>query len=289
MARDGGRILLTCFNAPLADQVAKDCVGASGLTVSTFHSLALSRARAARLPIPPHPTTEWWESDAPNLVTASLGIASCSFDAVVVDEAQDFCDGWITALQLLLAEPDASPMLLFLDSHQQLYNRSLSIPDWFVYELDTNCRNTLPIARRVASVFGDPIPEEGASGRNPSFIELTALGDAAGLTQEVVDRLLGDEGLRPNQITVLCEERSTVESLHQLAVAGSCFVPLGGVGVVAETIHRFKGLESEVVVLVLSGGASAKQDSLLYVGMSRARSMLVVLGPKTIRNRFDLR
>jgi superfamily I DNA/RNA helicase len=63
---------------------------------------------------------------------------------------------------------------------------------------------------------------------------------------------------------------------------------MGGAGVVVETVHRFKGLESEVVVLVTGSPDAASHDPLLYVGMSRARSMLVVLGPRAIRNRFDL-
>lgn len=289
MARDGGRVLLTCFNAPLADQVAVECSDVAGITVSTFHALALSRARAARLTIPSDPSVEWWENEAPNLVANSLEIAPRAFDALVVDEAQDFCDGWITALLMLLAEPDTSPVYMFLDSHQQLYNRSLSVPAWFPFELDTNCRNTLPIARRVASVFGDPPPELGATGRNPAFVELPRSDDAPSLVQEVVDRLLLDEGLLPSQVVVLADDRALVDTLHELVLARSCFVPLGGKGVVAETVHRFKGLESEVVVLVLSASNPTNRDALLYVGMSRARSLLVVIGPKGVRNRFDLR
>ena len=90
-------------------------------------------------------------------------------------------------------------------------------------------------------------------------------------------------------MVVLAEDRATVDALHDLVVADSCFVPLGGKGVVAETVHRFKGLEAEVVVLVISTSSAPRRDALLYVGMSRARSMLVVLGPKSVRNRFDLR
>jgi superfamily I DNA/RNA helicase len=289
MAREGGRVLLTCFNGPLADQVAAECSDAPGVSVSTFHALALSRARAARLSIPSNPSPHWWECDAPNLIARSLEVAPSSFDALVVDEAQDFCDAWITALQLLLAEPDASPVFMFLDSHQQLYSRSLTLPEWFVYELDKNCRNTLPIARRVASVFDDPAPDEGATGRNPVFVELSDPAEAPSLVQEVVDRLVSEEGLRPSQVVVLAEDRATVDALHELVVADSCFVPLGGKGVVAETVHRFKGLEAEVVVLVIPTSSAPSRDALLYVGMSRARSMLVVLGPKSVRNRFDLR
>jgi len=48
-----------------------------------------------------------------------------------------------------------------------------------------------------------------------------------------------------------------------------------------ESIHRFKGLERPVVVLV-DIGAYVEQDNaeLLYVGLTRARLHLVVVGAK---------
>jgi superfamily I DNA/RNA helicase len=53
------------------------------------------------------------------------------------------------------------------------------------------------------------------------------------------------------------------------------------------TIHRFKGLESPVVVLAEIDGRvdEAQLAGLLYVGATRARTHLVVIGAEeTLRN-----
>ena len=122
-----------------------------------------------------------------------------------------------------------------------------------------------------------------------SFVELLDASDAPSVVQDVVDRLLVDEGLTPDQVVVLADDRSVVDALLQRVAGGSVFVGLGGHGVVAETIHRYKGLEANIVVLVLTANRPLDDSALLYVGMSRAKAMLIVIAPKAVRNRFDLR
>jgi hypothetical protein len=54
-----------------------------------------------------------------------------------------------------------------------------------------------------------------------------------------------------------------------------------------DTIRRFKGLERPVIVLVELGLAEAKMlDRLLYVGASRARQHLVVIGTSEVLDRL---
>lgn len=111
-------------------------------------------------------------------------------------------------------------------------------------------------------------------GRPVSFIEV-GREDSAVVVQSVVDRLLHEEGVKCEQLTVLCDVRSTLEQLRTLTAGGYPFVPPGATGVQVETIHRFKGLESPVVVLVIADPPATITDyarTLLYVGTSRARS-----------------
>jgi hypothetical protein len=60
---------------------------------------------------------------------------------------------------------------------------------------------------------------------------------------------------------------------------------IGKRGIVAESIARFKGLESDAVVLVLSESAVLDEipaKSELYVGLSRARGFLYIIGPRSV-------
>ena len=285
MAADGARVLLCCYNAPLADRLVADMRN-TGVDVSTFHSLCFRTAKNARLPIPASPSDEWWDREAPKLLVQAVIATLTRYDGVVIDEGQDFASEWLTALDTLTYSPGSSPFYVFTDSHQQVYRRSSNLPgDWPTAELDLNCRNTLPIARAVATVFRDPMPTLGAHGPEPTFVECDP-GDEAPLVQSIVDRLIEEEHLKPTQIAVLAERRALVDELEHLGAGGFPFVPLGGLGVLAETISRFKGLEVDVVLLVLA--SAGIDDALLYVGASRARSKLIVVAPRAVRVRLGL-
>ena len=56
------------------------------------------------------------------------------------------------------------------------------------------------------------------------------------------------------------------------------------------TIQSFKGLESQVVIVIDALGASVEDtDALLYVAMSRARLRLFVVAPDAGRELLDRR
>jgi len=272
MAADGAAVLLTCFNAPLAAWLEELTAGVEGITVASFHSLCFRTASTAGLPIPIQPSEEWWEREAANLLASAAGADTTPrFDALVVDEAQDFANDWLTALQLLLSAPDDAPVFLFADEHQQLFRKGLTLPDWPQFVLDLNCRNTRPIARKVAEVVRSPEPKSGARGKLPEFI------------------ITGGEFLVDSARRVV---ENLVAQIRALRVAAAARPSVSDKGLVAETIHRFKGLESEAVVLVCSDVFVRQPEwirVLLYVGMSRARSALIILGPPSLRRFLRMR
>ena len=56
------------------------------------------------------------------------------------------------------------------------------------------------------------------------------------------------------------------------------------------TIHSFKGLESQVVIIVdIEDVDEHRSQSLLYVGMSRARGLLILLAHERARRSIDTR
>jgi len=59
--------------------------------------------------------------------------------------------------------------------------------------------------------------------------------------------------------------------------------------VVFETVRSFKGLEREVVILVEVPEAAVRLDELLYVGLTRATTQLVVIAPLSSRRRASPR
>ena len=78
------------------------------------------------------------------------------YDAIVVDEGQDFFSEWWLPLELLNTEGDKGPFYVFYDPAQNLFVQDdLSTPDLGTpYELPTNCRNTKHIADVCSRVRG---------------------------------------------------------------------------------------------------------------------------------------
>jgi superfamily I DNA/RNA helicase len=187
-------------------------------------------------------------------------------------------------LELLTTNPEEDPFYVFADATQQLYRR-----DWRPAfsepraDLDINCRNTIEIAKRVGAVFGTPIPTLGTNGPKPEFVKVKSVAAASQRLEGLLDRFLNEGKLKPEQLVILSPSRPTVDALRGSALAGYGLVAPEEDGVVVETVQRFKGLEADVVILLLHELETEQDRALAYVGMSRARVHLVVVGTSPVR------
>ncbi len=284
LARDGFRVLLTCFNRPLGDHLCAAVADCPNVRAVSFHRLCVDEAVRARLALPNSKSNTYFDDTFAERLEEAAAINDTRFDALVIDEAQDFKDTWFTALQLLLNDPDNDPIYLFSDSQQAIYR-----PEWKppflvpAFDLDINCRNTIQIARRVDEVFGGQTQSLGAQGPEPEFIEVNdSPAELHEAVRVLVHRLIVEERLRPQQIIILSASKQEVEQLRAMSFGGKpCCVP-GGDGIAVETVHRFKGLEADAAILHLSSIATNHERALAYIGMSRARTALFVLGPFSV-------
>jgi len=277
---EGNNVLLTCFNELLARRLAAD-PSLRDIRTATFHSLCTTAAKSSGVPIPRMPDSSWWTGDAPLVLLEAMERTGLTFDAIVVDEGQDFAGSWIEVLEALCSAGPDAPFYVFADEHQRLWDRDW-VPDAQRFRLDltTNCRNARPISERVAVIAGFDVDDLCIDGPPAKWSDLTRAPDAPRLVQRIVEKLLA-EGFEKRDIVVLCETASLVRRLREMAVADSGFCPYGGSGVVTETIGRFKGLEALAVVLALDGDTPEPPDRNAYVGFSRARAYLNVLGSPT--------
>jgi hypothetical protein len=283
MRDEGLRVLWTCFNQPLAEHVQMSLADEPGIQAAHFHSLVAEQARTAGVRFPLDPDTEWWERDSAQVLLDAAESTGFRYDALIIDEAQDFSNEMITALLMLLQDPDDGAVYAFADSHQSIYRQGWALPEeWFSFELTINCRNTVQIANKVAAVFGDGRDTLGTVGPEPRFESADSEADAISATQRVIDELIEEEMIQPGQVIVLCARRRFLDSLRAAGFAAPKPTQQRVIGVSAETIHRFKGLEADVTVLILHGLelSDALDRSLAYVGMSRARGLLHVIGPR---------
>ncbi|MEO8511788.1 MAG: AAA family ATPase [Chloroflexota bacterium] len=311
LAAHGFEVLLTCFNRPLAEHLAATVGRLDRLTVSTFHRLSERLGQEAGIigPDPAHDTAYF--DDLPDVLDRALHILpEPRFDAIVVDEGQDLDSVWWLPLLDLLRDPERGIVYVFGDANQDLYHArepselGVVMPESPpTYHLNENRRSTRSIhefAMRYAKTdAAAPAPiAVGPAGRQVEIFTYTDDSpDACRKVLATALRRVIDTGRVPASDVVVLTPRSPRSSwlmspdgapveawpyrlMPEYGPEGAVLpMPTRGLEVRVATIHRYKGLESAVVVLceIDSRVDEAELASLLYVGATRARSHLVVV------------
>jgi superfamily I DNA/RNA helicase len=257
--------------------VATEFLDDENVEVRHFSSWAMALFRSAGGVAPAHPTSAWWDETLAEGALDAVGATGYAVDAVIVDEGQDFGPSWWLPLEMLLRGEDDGTFIVFADQHQEIYRDNWVPPfERDPYHLTVNCRNTLPIAKRVAAVFGDALQTRGEEGPEPEFHPAADAAEVESSLGSVIRDLCGTEGaMEPGDIIILVPKRSWIERLAFRRIGGQKINEPGGIRL--DTIHSFKGLESKCVIALFPPG-DGTPDNLRYVAMSRAKAHLVVIG-----------
>ena len=290
LATTGAKVLLLCFNRPLAAHLRQQ---AEGFTVETFHDFCERMARRAALPFdapvehgPQH--RPFWEEETPMLLLRALELLPEErYDAIVVDEGQDFLPDWWPCLDEALAQGREGTLYAFYDAHQSIFGghrppEALEISE---YRLMHNCRNTARIAEYAARLMNlEPCVKVGAP--QGEQVENIVCRNAEEMARKVAGRLtelVGVEGIDPARIAILSTRTLRNSPFTDDRRAGRFELVSLDAGrlsknrMVFETLYRFKGLEADVVILLnLPGGSKAIESKDLYVAATRAKHLLIV-------------
>ena len=306
LASEGIRTLLLCYNRGLADHLREQCRGIEGLDVATFHQVChrwiekvkkiqgkdlLAKARTDM------PGGDEFNQHMPMALALAVDTLGPAYDAIIVDEAQDFGDEYWLPVEMLLTRPDESMLYVFLDENQDIYRRSAEIPiPGEPLVLDRNCRNTDAIHVAAYGHYrGATVEPPEIKGVGVERIPAPDLERQVRSIGSLVTRLVADEGVNPHEIAILlCDasDRPARErALQKLPLPKT--VKLGRVEdyrpgqLTVDTVARFKGLERAVVILWAFDNCDIGRDrETLYVGMSRAKSVLFACGKKEACDRI---
>ncbi|NHF65985.1 nuclease-related domain-containing DEAD/DEAH box helicase [Xanthomonas hortorum] len=277
IAARGLRTLLTCGSSQLAEHI-RVVLQDSDVQVETFADLAHRVGResglltsGATLPV----------KQLPDLVFDSLAARpDLAYDAVVVDEAQDFTPTTWIAIDALAGLTESSILHAYFDSNQRVYGELRSHFDSYTLipiRLSRNLRNTQNIHKATQRFYRGPLlSADGPLGAEVNWIlaedkamENHALGE--------ILRLINAEGVLPSDIAVLSCDSELLQSLT------SRLRDQIHAGLSLSTISDFKGLERRFILL-LATRELADFSELAYVALSRARTHLTVIGSKQLLN-----
>lgn len=286
LAETGHNTLFLCFNRLLADHMKEKTKGLENLRVATFHELA--DVLASKSPwgtFPDDPDPSFWEEGSAELLFDIVDAENIRYDAIIVDEAQDFRSNWWLPVEAMA--PEDGYLYIFCDPEQNVYGTDLSELETLptTVPLKTNCRTT----RHIRSFFDDladlddlrdaPNLSEGEEVETFSFSDRN---EQIPTLERLVRRLKSKEGFSSSDIVLLSPyrlERSVLED----RLAGYYVKPYQLTEPPEDTLYHstilgFKGMDAKAVILFdIAKDHVASRDPHVYVGCSRAKHLLFVL------------
>jgi DNA polymerase III delta prime subunit len=309
LSEAGHRTLLICFNRLLGDWFTRQVAALPHRAYLTSGSyFRLLREIIVRSSIATEfleqesrgPTTKVYEDTYAVCGRLAVEELDAPYDALVMDEAQDLLQPHVLdVLNVWLRGGLASGRWAIFGDFQrqaifgnqkgdQLKNHLNQVaPHSAKGRLTFNCRNTRNIGQETALLSGFTAPPYRMGqvlGLPVDYQYYGPEGEQADLLAAQVRRLLAD-GVRAGDVVVLSPLRLSNSGVA--AVDGNSAFRLvddhaptrSRVPIIRYvTAHAFKGLESPVVILCdIAHVSEGEPQSLLYVGMSRARSHLIML------------
>lgn len=288
--RRGERVLLTCFNVPLAawlrNQFEPDD---PNLVVGEFHRVARHLAGMPTLEQPADADRTWWDTVEYGHLDANWHLVTERFDTVVIDEAQDLRPSWIALLQRLLGADGARRMLLVADTSQVISPRGFEVPraedGWTLAELTANCRNTFEIAALLRRHFAGAVaPVAGPESEDVRWVDADDVDRQVAAVGDAIDAIEARE--HGAETVLVATFTSAVRDRLRDEYALVAWEQRTPGAILGENVQRIKGLQYDHVVLVVHD--EHVSDDLLSIGISRAVMSLVVIGPAAVGHRLGL-
>lgn len=306
LAREGKRVVVLCYNDLLAEHMQQNFVEAgldeSQVVMSGFHKLAAKYVRLAKVkgvarkePDDAKEKAEYFESMSvffKEALEKLRGKKNRFFDALIIDEGQDFANDWLDTALLLLKDPEKGIVRFFYDSKQTLYKGrevlgNAAINAMPVMVLKRGFRSTKKILNWVHDVTDIRIPcyEDTVPGREVDVRLYDKPEDQVEMLRKVVLDLK-KKGVEPKDILVVSlrsKNHSGLASLNDDVFQWSDVSDsLNSLAINMVSAYRYKGLDKRVVILTdlepskNDPGAPHSNANLILVGATRAKEHLVV-------------
>ena len=292
----GHKTLFLCYNRLLAEKLTVILAKSPNVTVSTIHSFFQSLVKSTgketgrdyilEVGGTGEDEQKFFDLILPAAAEVAIKDMQPDFDAIVVDEAQDFSDLFWFPIKQMVDHGGEKPLYVFYDSAQDIFKRDGSSPIKTQHlSLTRNCRNTVEIFNETYKNFAGPATKDSKiHGPEVSTSEFPSLNQACKFVgQRLVETLVALEG-PSSDVAVLVGAEIPIARVKELLSTMPLPKPfqIGLAGekgeniIFLETVARFKGLESKCVfMLSLKNGANFNQE--VYVGGTRATHELHIL------------
>lgn len=303
------KILLLCYNKTLANNFRRLLKDYKNIEINTFHGWCLKKLSSCGVKVDEAIAYKdrYWDEILPaDLMEAnSKGlIKEKKYDAIIIDEGQDFSDLWYKTV-LGFLNKNTNSLLIALDNSQMIYNRRVSWKNLGINivgrtkVLRTNYRNTRQILEYAYSIIKDlDQKNEGVSEEASDYIvpeKVLREGPPVEIKEfEDIDRekefLLSwvkdkTESNSENGGFILCFTHKDADAVFEFLKSKDINIKyandgLNNPGFYILTVHSSKGLESDNVFIYNAQNADFFKDGeskrLMYIAMTRSKKNLCV-------------
>ena len=205
------------------------------------------------------------------------------FDTLIIDEAQDISEKYWEFFTELVEAKQAKWVVCY-DKNQAIINKGWSPPQYLDTPqliLNTVIRSTKEIAQQYSKVYKDELEHYGESGLSPSIsiLETGSWHEANQKLVQILEKIIEENESLMLNTTVLVPHSKDIVNLKSNLLE-KCTV---------ESISRFKGLESDTVIVVFPSLDGIEKNyinsslALAYVGLSRAKSSLFLICDREVQ------
>jgi hypothetical protein len=282
-AAKGRRALLLCFTQPLRKWLATRLEG-TGVEVQTVSGFAMQASEAVD---GPWGTLDLTDSEVWRRYYArAADVAERRWDAIVIDEAQDFT---FEAWYLVQALAEGKRLWAFHDPGQGYWPDRTPPNDLFgpPFKLTRGKRSPPGVTELAVRYLGQPADDgairQAVSNRTLKLVPCAEPSQVARCVGAEVTRLLG-EGIPLADIGVVSLRGQTAADAvhHQPKLGEHSFVLADAEGMeetlVADSFLRWKGLERPVIIVADVDPATLRFPTRMHIALTRALSAARVVG-----------
>lgn len=229
----------------------------------------------------------FYSDELPSLALDYLAEHPVKFDKIIIDEAQDLLHGnYLFVIDALLTGGLKKGHWFFFGDfkYQTIYCRGSSYDSIYdlledeasfaTFALTVNCRNNINIQNEMNKLVKTEteVLKKDTSLPQVKYITFDD-GQELELVEDELSKLIAS-GIPKKEITLLSPfkfENSIASKIKKYKISP---VTSDGNDITYSTIQGFKGLENSVIMLV--DIQTYNKPDLMYVGMSRARSVLYI-------------
>ncbi|MDM1508318.1 AAA family ATPase [Myroides odoratimimus] len=293
----GKRVLYLTFNKEIAthlrdkyrsNNIALNDLDSQGeLEITNFHFWCKRIAERNESFAKQKSEDEYFNTYIPNkaLEVIKADTSYPIYDVVIIDEGQDFRENWLDLVNKVLKQE--GKFLLFMDENQDIFNAFKGVPNRrniVKTQLEENCRNTRNIIEFLKGLLSIDISyfEDSPEGEKVEVKASSSNQEQIEYLDALITKLVTKDKVMPKDILILVNNIDKVNALKDVKTVGGITLKSSydrtfgrdQESIFYSYINTFKGLESEVVIILDSQNIDGAKS--FYTQASRAKNKLFI-------------